>query len=118
MLDRVRPQLTELLLGFFDVIPESALSVFDHHELELILCGLPHLDMADWETNTIFSGLYEDKNSKINHIVIWFWEVVVRDDFDQETKARLLQFVTGTSVLQGNDGNIKKFAIHGVDRNS
>ena len=40
-------------------------------------------------------------------------------------KARLLQFVTGTSgvpsrgfgVLQGNDGNIKKFAIHGVDRN-
>ena len=118
MLDRVRPQLTELLLGFFDVIPESALSVFDHQELELILCGLPHLDMADWEANTIYSGIYEDKNSKNNHIVIWFWEVVVRDDFDQETKARLLQFVTGTSVLQGNDGNIKKFAIHGVDKNS
>ena len=55
MLDRVRPQLTELLLGFFDVIPESALSVFDHQELELILCGLPHLDMADWEANTIYS---------------------------------------------------------------
>ena len=33
MLDRVRPQLTELLLGFFDVIPEPALSVFDHQEL-------------------------------------------------------------------------------------
>jgi len=114
MLDRVRPQLTELLLGFFDVIPEPALSVFDHQEIELLLCGLPHLDMADWEANSIYSGLYEDKNSKYNHIVNWFWEVV-RDDFDQETKARLLQFVTGTSVLQGNDGNIKKFAIHGVD---
>ena len=50
MLDRVR-----LLLGFFDVIPEPALSVFDHQELELILCGLPHLDMADWEANTIYS---------------------------------------------------------------
>ena len=48
-------QLTELLLGFFDVIPEPALSVFDHQELELILCGLPHLDMADWEANTIYS---------------------------------------------------------------
>jgi len=125
MLDRVRPQLTELLLGFFDVIPEPALSVFDHQEIELLLCGLPHLDMADWEANSIYSGLYEDKNSKYNHIVNWFWEVV-RDDFDQETKARLLQFVTGTSgvpsrgfsVLQGNDGNIKKFAIHGVDKNS
>jgi len=74
----------------------------------------------------LFWNLQRQKNSKNNHIVIWFWEVVVRDDFDQETKARLLQFVTGTSgvpsrgfsVLQGNDGNIKKFAIHGVDRNS
>jgi E3 ubiquitin-protein ligase NEDD4 len=54
--------------------------------------------------------------------VAWFWEIV-RNDFDQEMKARLLQFVTGTSgvpargfsVLQGNDGNIKKFAIHGVE---
>jgi hypothetical protein len=40
MLDRVRPQMTELLLGFFDVIPEPALTVFDHQELELLLCGV------------------------------------------------------------------------------
>lgn len=29
-------------------------------------------------------------------VVQWFWEVV-KDDFDQEQRARLLQFVTGTS---------------------
>jgi HECT-domain (ubiquitin-transferase) len=122
MLDRVRPQMTELLLGFFDVIPEPALTVFDHQELELLLCGLPKLDMADWEANTIYSGLFEHKGKQAQ-VISWFWEVV-RDDFDQETKARLLQFVTGTSgvpsrgfsVLQGNDGNIKKFAVHGVDK--
>ena len=122
MLERVRSQLTELLLGFFDVIPEPALTVFDHQELELLLCGLPELDMADWEANTIYSGIYEHK-AKQDQVITWFWEVV-RDDFDQETKARLLQFVTGTSgvpsrgfsVLQGNDGNIKKFTVHGVDK--
>merc|ERR1712238_316964 len=51
----------------------------------------------------------------------WFWEIVT--DFDQEMRARLLQFVTGTSgvpsrgfgVLQGNDGNIRKFTVHGVN---
>jgi E3 ubiquitin-protein ligase NEDD4 len=120
MLDRTKPQMTELLLGFYDVIPEPALTVFDFQELELMLCGLPTIDMDDWQANTIYSGLYESKG-KVDQVVTWFWEVV-RDDFDREMKARLLQFVTGTSgvpsrgfsVLQGNDGNIKKFTIHVV----
>jgi hypothetical protein len=130
MLDRTKEQLTEILLGFFDVVPEPALTVFDPNELELILCGLPTIDMDDWENNTIYSGLFEATNhnkggnNNNKHVVEWFWQVV-REEFDQEMKARLLQFVTGTSgvpsrgfsVLQGNDGNIKKFAIHGVDRN-
>jgi hypothetical protein len=121
MLDRTKRQTAELLLGFFDVIPEPALTVFDPNELELILCGMPSIDMDDWESNAIYSGMYEYGKDSIQ-AVKWFWEVV-RDEFDQEMKARLLQFVTGTSgvpargfsVLQGNDGNIKKFTVHGVD---
>jgi Arc/MetJ family transcription regulator len=122
LLDRTKIQITELMLGFFDVAPEAALTVFDPNELELILCGLPTIDMDDWESNSIYSGQYDTKGKR-DKVVEWFWDVV-RNDFDQELKARLLQFVTGTSgvptrgfsVLQGNDGNIKKFAIHGVDR--
>lgn len=119
VLNRVKPQLTELLLGFYDVIPEPLLTIFDFQELELLMCGLPEIDLEDWKRNTDYSGDYE-------HIGVdyptcgWFWEVV--EEFDQEMKARLLQFVTGTSgvpsrgfgVLQGNDGNIRKFTIHGV----
>jgi len=120
MLNRTKPQMTELLLGFYDVVPEPALTVFDFSELELMLCGLPEIDMDDWEANTIYSGLYEAKGKR-DQVVTWFWQIV-REDFDQEMRARLLQFVTGTSgvpsrgfsVLQGNDGNIKKFSIHGV----
>lgn len=122
MLNRCKPQITELALGFFDIIPEPALTVFDPNELELILCGLPTIDMDDWMNNTKYSGYYEPQG-KQNQVVKWFWEVV-QDDFDQEMKARLLQFVTGTSgvpprgfsVLQGNDGNLKKFSINGVSR--
>lgn len=119
MLDRTKPQITELLLGFFDIVPEPALTVFDTNEMELILCGLPTIDIDDWEENTIYSGGCTEHDI----VVKWFWEIV-RNEFDQEMRARLLQFVTGTSgvpsqgfsVLQGSDGNIKKFAIHGVDR--
>ena len=121
MLERTRLQLTELLLGFFDVVPEPVLTVFDSHELELILCGLPTIDMDDWEANTKYAGRFKEQGVK-HYMMKWFWEIV-RDDFDAELKARLLQFVTGTSgvpsrgfsVLQGNDGNIKKFCLQGVD---
>jgi hypothetical protein len=122
MLNRTKLQLTELLLGFFDVVPASALTVFDPNELELILCGISEIDMVDWQAHTNYSGIYQDSGVSAK-AVKWFWEVVEKD-FDQEMKARLLQFVTGTSsvpsrgfsVLQGVDGNIKKFTIHGVDK--
>jgi E3 ubiquitin-protein ligase NEDD4 len=120
LMNRFKPQLTELLLGFFDIIPEPALTVFDANELELILCGLPNIDMDDWIKNTKYSGIFnvEGRSSKT---VEWFWQVV--SEYDTEMKARLLQFVTGTSgvpsrgfsVLQGVDGDVKKFTIHGVD---
>jgi HECT-domain (ubiquitin-transferase) len=119
MMMAVKPQLTELLLGFFDVVPEPLLTVFDFQELELLMCGLPVIDLDDWKQHTEYSGDYEMVGSEYPTCQ-WFWTVV--EEFDQEMKARLLQFVTGTSgvpsrgfgVLQGNDGNIRKFTIHGV----
>jgi len=119
MLDRVKPQLNELLLGFFDVIPEPLLTIFDFQELELLMCGLPDIDLEDWKEHTEYSGECDHVGGD-HQVCIWFWEVV--GEFDRETKARLLQFVTGTSgvpsrgfgVLQGNDGNVRKFTIHGV----
>ena len=121
MMDRIQPQLTELLLGFFDVVPEPALTIFDCNELELVLCGLPTIDLSDWENNTAYDGLYQHHGP--NHpIVRWFWEVIT-EDFDTELQARLLQFVTGTSgvpsrgfsALQGNDGSIRLFTVYGTD---
>ncbi len=37
--DRCKDQLTELVLGFCEVIPESLLLVFYYQELETLLCG-------------------------------------------------------------------------------
>mmetsp|Transcript_24044 Transcript_24044/g.31989 ORF Transcript_24044/g.31989 Transcript_24044/m.31989 type:complete len:266 (-) Transcript_24044:191-988(-) len=121
MMGRVKPQMNELLMGFFDVIPEPLLTIFDFQELELLMCGLPVIDMDDWKEHTEYSGEY-DREMENHEVCRWFWEVV--EDFDQEMKARLLQFVTGTSgvpargfgVLQGNDGNVRKFTIHSVDK--
>jgi len=120
LLDRVKDQVKALLVGFYDVVPEALLSVFDFQELELLLCGLPEIDMEDWKQNTDYTGDYERKGAS-HKVTKWFWEIVT-DDFDEEHKARLLQFVTGTSgvpaqgfrALQGNDNNIRKFTVNSI----
>jgi len=117
--DRTLPQLTELLLGFYDVIPEPALTVFDAGELELLLCGMPTIDVADWKMHTEYGGYIQSSGESV---ALWFWQLV-EEDFDTEMRARLLQFVTGTSSvpvsgfsgLRGQNGKLQKFTLHGVD---
>ena len=64
--------------------------------LQLIICGLGKIDVGDWKANTRLKHCNNDSN-----IVKWFWRTV--DKFDEEKRARLLQFVTGSSrvPLQG-----------------
>jgi hypothetical protein len=100
------------------VVPETLLSILDFQELELLLHGLPNIDMDDWVNNTICTG----EHAANQKVIQWFWEIV--RGFEHEQKAKLLQFVTGTSgvpsqgfaALQGNDGNIRRFTIH-IDKN-
>lgn len=118
LVGRIKLQLKELLQGFLDVIPSALTTIFDFQELELILCGMPNIDLDDWMENTEYSGTYHAGSNDEN--VVWFWEVV--REMDEEKKARLLQFVTGTcgvphkgfAILKGNDGGVRKFTIHGV----
>jgi E3 ubiquitin ligase SMURF1/2 len=52
MLDSVAPQLFQLLNGLFQVVPRELLTVFDYQELEMVLCGLPVIDVSDWQKYT------------------------------------------------------------------
>ena len=116
MLDRIKDQLSAFLRGFYDVIPQPLLSIFDHREIELVLCGLPNIDKEDWQNNTIYAGQYEAKGKK-HKVIKWFWQYV--NTLDDSDAARLLQFSTGTArvpvqgfkLLQGRDGDVRKFTI-------
>ncbi|CAM9883286.1 unnamed protein product, partial [Choristocarpus tenellus] len=65
LLMRMRDQLTAFLVGFYDVIPEALLSVFDFQELELLMCGLPTIELEDWQRHTEYVGEFERKGA--NH---------------------------------------------------
>ncbi|XP_042872289.1 E3 ubiquitin-protein ligase Nedd-4-like isoform X2 [Penaeus japonicus] len=93
---RVHDQMEAFREGFSDVVPISHIKIFDENELELLMCGIVSIDVKDWRMNTVYKGEYHP-----NHIVIqWFWRVVL--SFTNEMRARLLQFVTGTSRVPMN----------------
>ncbi|KAK9693822.1 HECT-domain (ubiquitin-transferase) [Popillia japonica] len=93
---RVQNQMDAFLNGFSELVPLGLIKIFDEHELELLMCGIQNIDVKDWKLNTMYKGDYHS-----NHIVVqWFWRVVL--SFPNEMRARLLQFVTGTSRVPMN----------------
>nr|CAB3465798.1 unnamed protein product [Digitaria exilis] len=108
----IRPQINAFLEGFNELIPRELISIFNDKELELLISGLPEIDLDDLKANTEYSGY-----SIASPVIQWFWEIV--QGFSKEDKARFLQFVTGTSkvplegfsALQGISGP-QRFQIH------
>nr|XP_022911754.1 E3 ubiquitin-protein ligase Nedd-4 isoform X5 [Onthophagus taurus] len=93
---RVQKQMDAFLTGFSDLVQLNLVKIFDENELELLMCGIQNIDVKDWKQNTLYKGDYHG-----NHIVVqWFWRVVL--SFSNEMRARLLQFVTGTSRVPMN----------------
>ena len=93
-LDRHNLQLSCFLHGFDEVIPTSLLSVFDAPELELLLCGLPTIDLADWKKHTTYRGVYK-KPGAGHKVIKWFWDIL--GELDQEQLGKFLQYITGST---------------------
>ena len=105
-------QINAFLRGFHSLISQDLLVLFDENELELLISGMPDIDVDDWKNNTTYEG-YTAASTQIQ----WFWRAV--RSFDLEQRAKLLQFTTGTSkvplegfqALQGSNG-VQRFQIH------
>uniref|UniRef100_A0A673AXL0 E3 ubiquitin-protein ligase HACE1 n=1 Tax=Sphaeramia orbicularis TaxID=375764 RepID=A0A673AXL0_9TELE len=111
----IQPQINAFLQGFHTFIPPSLIQLFDEYELELLLSGMPEIDVQDWCRNTEYTSGYDPQEP----VIQWFWEVV--QSLTQEERVLLLQFVTGSSrvphggfaFLMGGSG-LQKFTIAAV----
>jgi E3 ubiquitin-protein ligase HUWE1 len=56
MTSSIRQQLKAFLTGFYEVIPRDLISMFDEQELELLISGLPNVDVDDLQANTEYRG--------------------------------------------------------------
>lgn len=108
----LQQQYTNAPPGFREIVPLELISIFNEQELELLISGLPDIDVDDWKNNTEYHN-YTQTSPQVQ----WFWRAV--RSFEAEEKAKLLQFVTGTSKvplngfkeLEGMNG-FSRFNIH------
>lgn len=52
MIGSIREQVNSFLEGFYTIIPKSLISIFNEQELELLISGLPDIDIEDLKVNT------------------------------------------------------------------
>ncbi|KPI93858.1 hypothetical protein RR46_13023 [Papilio xuthus] len=114
----IEEQTSAFLDGFNEVVPLEWLKYFDERELELMLCGMQEVDVDDWQRNAIYRHY-----TRTSKQVVWFWQFVRQ--MDNEKRARLLQFVTGTcrvpvggfAELMGSNGP-QRFCIEKVGKDT
>ncbi|KAM7297048.1 E3 ubiquitin-protein ligase SMURF2 [Ixodes scapularis] len=117
----IEQQFLALQKGFSELVQPHLLKAFDEKELELVIGGLGKIDLEDWQKHTRLKHCTAD-----TPVVQWFWRTV--EGYSEERRARLLQFVTGSSrvplqgfrALQGSTGAAgpRLFTIHLIDANT
>jgi E3 ubiquitin-protein ligase HUWE1 len=83
MTESIKPQIDSFAMGFHSVIPKSYIRFFKGDELELLLCGLPDIDIPDLKSNTEYP---------VCETTQWFWKVA--RSLRWERKQKLLLFWT------------------------
>ena len=60
MTGSIRKQIESFLEGFYEIIPRRLISIFDEQEVELLISGLPTIDLDDLKANTEYHKYTEN----------------------------------------------------------
>jgi E3 ubiquitin-protein ligase NEDD4 len=86
-------QISAFLEGFFELIPQEKLAMFTADELDLVICGIPEIDVEDLQKNCHVIEPYTRKHQ----VVRTFFNIL--RNWKSDDLAKLLQFVTGSSQV-------------------
>lgn len=104
--ESIKSQLEAFSEGFDLIIKHQDARIFTSSEFELVICGVPKINVDDLKKNFI----YEDGYNENTPVVVLFFQAISK--WSQENLAKLLLFFTGTSKLPA-DGKTKEKLILG-----
>jgi len=87
----IQSQIKAFKDGFYELIPHNLVAMFNELELELLISGLPDIDVPDLKRNTEYRGYTAD-----SPIIRFFWNIML-NRFSNADRALFIQFVTGSS---------------------
>lgn len=96
LVGRCRDELAVLVEGFHDVIPKKVLRSCGLRavDLELLVTGLPGIDIEDWKQHCRAADFKKPGNSELGD---WFWRIL--REMDVEERAKVLAFACGSGRL-------------------
>ncbi|OHS96224.1 hypothetical protein TRFO_37636 [Tritrichomonas foetus] len=93
LVSSISTQTRAFIDGFYMLIPHNEIKMFNPDELNLLICGIPEIDIEDFKANCKYSHPYNAMHKTIK----FFFNVVSR--WNMENRAKLLLFITGTSQV-------------------
>ncbi|KRT78249.1 hypothetical protein AMK59_6682 [Oryctes borbonicus] len=89
---QIKRQCAAFREGLNSVVPILWLKLFNHNELQVIICGdMEEINIEDMKSNTVYEGEFNGAHPTI----ILFWKIV--EKFTDSQKKQLLKFVTSCS---------------------
>lgn len=77
MTSSIRSQIKSFLEGFYEIIPKELISIFNEQELELLICGLPTIDIDNLKANTEYHK-YTENSMQVISILLYTFSLVPR----------------------------------------
>lgn len=89
-------QINAFIEGFNWLIPHEDIRIFSPNELDLIICGIPEIDINDLRENTVYTEPYDDEHP----VIEMFFSAISK--WDPDNLAKFLLFLTGSSQVPIN----------------
>ncbi|EWM28462.1 hect e3 ubiquitin [Nannochloropsis gaditana] len=109
--DSIKPHFEAFRKGFLKVCGGDALNLFHPQELEVLLCGAPHLDFHALEA----AAQYEEPLNATSQLIKNFWKIL--HSFDETEKKLFLKFISGSdrAPIRGLGSMTFVISKHGDD---
>lgn len=96
MKGEIQEELDAFLKGFYLIIPAGFLSLFSVSELQLLISGIPVIDIEEMKKYAKYIG-YSETDPQI----IWLWEIF--GEFSQKELAAFVFFTSGMGSFRRGD---------------
>lgn len=110
----VEAQMSSIIDAFHSLVPRELVDKygFTPLEMQMLVCGEQHIDMADLRQHCKYEDGYTGKEPQI----AWFWQAV--DSMDEAQRRALLQFWSGSDGMPAEGfGSLEpSFHLVSVDR--